>query len=255
MMSQIESTRTTLSGEFIDTLFDKSELQHSTITGNYTKCSFERADLRHTNITDAVFTECNFSTTDSCYSTWNNCKFTNCNVLDADFSRAIFNDCIFVSTYALPPHVKLDSCTEMNNCTISTDDIETYYEDYRYKIKNIDNLHTSIHDSLSKSIKEQFDEVLVLIKTELESDNARNFVKYIIQKVINRSHFHITDGYINASTTEELRNKLCIYANYISTSRELIEYFNPKLSYINSKIINTEIYNIIPDIVKVFKCD
>jgi uncharacterized protein YjbI with pentapeptide repeats len=160
MMSQIESTRTTLSGEFNDILFDKSELSHSTITGTFNKCSFVRADFRHANITDAIFTNCDLSIIDGCYSTWINCKFIKCNTTYADFSKSEFNNCNFEHTNILS-HTTVDICTIMNNCTIS------FIELLNYNLKTLDSFNKSIRNVIKCSVTNSFIAILNEVKHRL----------------------------------------------------------------------------------------
>jgi hypothetical protein len=173
------STLTKLSGDFVDTLFDKSELSHSTITGNYDKCSFVRADFRHADVIDVTFMNCNFKLIDGCYSTWTNCKFTNCDMHGADFSRSEFINCEFDNTDILPTHTVLDLYTTMNQCIIKNIYIKSDL-DYTKSLACYDK---SIYKTICNAVLNVCVEVCEFIKQELNSERAHDLMKYLFKNI------------------------------------------------------------------------
>lgn len=178
-MNNIASTTTTISGEYTDILFDRSELSHGIINGIFNKCSFTRADFRHATIKNAVFDECNFTLIDGCYTLWENCTFNNCNVYGAEFKRAEFINCMFDGTPMTPDVVDFDVYTIMNNCVI--DRVPIPYD--QENMNSIHKLDGTIYSAMRNSAKNMFGIVMNIVKEKLESENASEFMLYLLSKV------------------------------------------------------------------------
>lgn len=178
-MNNITSTTTIISGGYTDVLFDRSELSHGLVTGVFNKCSFTRADFRHATIKESIFNECDFTLIDGCYTSWTNCTFNNCNVYGAEFKRSEFINCMFDGTPMTPGIVDFDVHTTMDNCVIIRVTIP-YDEESMDYINKLDN---TIYNTMRNSVKSMLDIVMDNVNKKLDSENASEFMLYLLSKV------------------------------------------------------------------------